>query len=104
MAQKGWSIAFAFAASRFAIIEKSAIQNFFSSNSSTVLTIEMMLASSMCNAVSVEMPGHNFEKPLGIQRTLSTKSYSPVSRREGVPRSAAPRMGRNSGQLVGGAG
>jgi hypothetical protein len=58
-------IAFAFAASRRVIIEKIAIQNFFSSNSSTVLTIEMMLASSMCNAASVEMRGHNFEKTFG---------------------------------------
>jgi hypothetical protein len=29
------------------------------------------------------------------------KSYSPVSRREGIPRSAAPRMGRCSELLVG---
>jgi hypothetical protein len=34
-------IALAFAASRFAIIEKSAIQNFFSSNFSGVLMIGM---------------------------------------------------------------
>jgi hypothetical protein len=34
-------IALAFAASRFAIIEKSAIQNFFSSNSIEVLMIGM---------------------------------------------------------------
>jgi hypothetical protein len=61
---KGRSIAFAFAASRSAIIEKSAIQNFFSSNSNTVLTVEMMLASSMCNAASVEIRGQNFEKNL----------------------------------------
>jgi hypothetical protein len=61
---KGLSIAFAFAASRSAIIEKSAIQNFFSSNSNTVLTVEMMLASSMCNAASVEIRGQNFEKNL----------------------------------------
>ena len=31
-----------------------------------------------------------------------SKSYSPANRREGVPRSPAPRMGRCSGQLVGG--
>jgi hypothetical protein len=59
---KGWSIAFAFAASRFAVIEKSAIQNFFSSNSSTVPTVEMMLTSSMCNTPSVEIRGQNFER------------------------------------------
>ena len=51
----------------------------------------------------VEIQGQNFEKPSGIQRTLSTKSYSPASRREGVPRSA-PRMGRYNGKLVGGVG
>jgi hypothetical protein len=59
---KGWEVALVFAASRRAIIENSGIQNFFSSNSSAVLTIEMMLAFSMCNAASLEMRGHNFEK------------------------------------------
>jgi hypothetical protein len=39
--------------------------------------------------------------PIGQHRV---RSYSPAGRREGVPRSAAPRMGRFSGQLVGGAG
>jgi hypothetical protein len=63
---KGWSIAFFFAASRFAIIEKNAIQNFFSSNSSTVITVELMLASSTCNAASVEIRGQNFERKLRV--------------------------------------
>jgi hypothetical protein len=63
---KGWEVALAFAASRRAIIEKSAIQNFFSSNSRTVLTIEMMLASSMCNAASVEMRDQISKEPSGI--------------------------------------
>jgi hypothetical protein len=57
-----WNLAFA--ASRFAIIEKSAIQKFFSSNSSTVLTVEMMLALSMRNAASPEIPGQNIEGKL----------------------------------------
>jgi hypothetical protein len=48
---RGWEVALTIAASRRAIIEESAIQNFFSSNSRTVLTIELMLAST-CNAAS----------------------------------------------------
>jgi hypothetical protein len=56
-----------------------------------------MLVSSMCNAASVEIWGYKFEKkPPCTYRKVSTKSYSPLSRREGVPRSAAPRMGRFS--------
>jgi hypothetical protein len=51
---KGWTIASAFAASRPAIMEKSAIQNLFS-NSQMVLTVEMIRVSSMCNAASVGM-------------------------------------------------
>jgi hypothetical protein len=39
-----------------------------------------------------------------LEPSKARKSYSPPSRREGVPRSAATRMGRFSGQLVGGAG
>jgi hypothetical protein len=45
---------FAFPILHRAIIEKAAIQSFFSSNSNTVLTIKMVLASSMCNAALVE--------------------------------------------------
>jgi hypothetical protein len=71
MATEGWEVALAFAASRQAIIEKSTIQNFFSSNSSTVLTIEMMLASSMRNAASVEMRDHK-------ERTKASEAAKPV--------------------------
>jgi hypothetical protein len=57
-------IAFAFAASRRVIIEKIAIQNFFSSNSSTVLTIERM-----------------FEKPHIGARRLSIRRVAAMSMR-----------------------
>jgi hypothetical protein len=71
MATEGWEVALAFAASRQAIIEKSTIQNFLSSDSSTVLTIEMMLASSMHNAASVEMRDHK-------ERTKASEAAKPV--------------------------
>ncbi len=39
-----------------------------------------------------------------LQPRLAKQELFPASRREGVPRRAAPRMGACSEQLVGGAG
>ena len=62
------------------------------------------LASRNCALGAGNIADFNGWQPFSVCASLEVESVSYSRRREGVPRSAAPRMGRANGQLVGGAG
>jgi hypothetical protein len=64
------------------------------------------LASRTCALGASNIADFNFNRrqPFSVCASLEVESVGYSRRREGVPRSAAPRMGRANGQLVGGAG
>src|SRR6266404_5472580 len=62
------------------------------------------LASRTCALGAIDIADFNRRQPFSVCASLEVESVSYSRRREGVPRSAAPRMGRANGQLVVGAG
>jgi hypothetical protein len=62
------------------------------------------LASRTCALEAINIAEFNRRQPFSVCASLEVESVSYSHRREGVPRSAAPRMGRANRQLIGGLG